>query len=58
VYWGDVSATGDVSKAPATAGSTATVVASKQASVQCVAVDSTSVYWAVYGGTQILKAPK
>jgi hypothetical protein len=57
-YWGDVSMTGNVSKANATAGATATVIAPNQASVQCVAVDATSVYWAVYGGTQILKAPK
>jgi sugar lactone lactonase YvrE len=58
VYWVNVSPTGDVSKAPAMANATATVIAPNQASGQCVAVDSTSVYWAVYGGTQILKAPK
>jgi hypothetical protein len=58
-YWANVSQTvGSVSKANATAGSTATVIAPNQVSAQCVAVDATSVYWAVYGGTQILKAPK
>jgi hypothetical protein len=58
VYWADVGATGNVSKANATANATATVIAPNQASAQCVAVDTTSVYWAVFGGTQILKAPK
>jgi hypothetical protein len=58
VYWANVSPTGSVSKATATAAATATVIAPNQASAQCVAVDATSVYWAVYGGTQILKAPK
>jgi hypothetical protein len=57
-YWVDVSQTGNVAKAPATNGAMATIVAPNQKSGQCVAVDSTSVYWAVYGGTQILKAPK
>jgi hypothetical protein len=57
-YWMNVSMTGNVSKAPAMNGAMATVVAPNQKSGQCVAVDSTSVYWAVYGGTQILKAPK
>jgi hypothetical protein len=57
-YWANVSMTGSISKADAKAGSTATVVAPNQAQAQCVAVDATSVYWAVYGGTQILKAPK
>jgi hypothetical protein len=58
VYWADVGATGSISKAPAMSGATATVVAPNQKQAQCVAIDSTSVYWAVYGGTQILKAPK
>jgi sugar lactone lactonase YvrE len=58
VYWGSVSATGNVSKAPATSGATATLISGSQANVQCVALDSTSVYWADYGGTKLLKAPK
>jgi hypothetical protein len=58
VYWANVSPTGSVAKAPASSGATATVIAPNQASAQCVAVDSASVYWAVYGGTQIMKAPK
>jgi hypothetical protein len=57
-YWVDVSMTGNVSKAPAMSNSMPTVIAPNQRSGQCVAVDATSVYWAVYGGTQILKAPK
>jgi hypothetical protein len=58
VYWGDVNAAGNISKAPAQGGATATVIAPNQAASQCVAVDATSVYWAVYAGTQILKAAK
>jgi hypothetical protein len=58
VYWADVGPMGNVSKAPAVSSSAATVLAPNQASAQCVAVDATSVYWAVYGGTQILKAAK
>jgi hypothetical protein len=57
-YWMNVGPMGSVSKANATLNSTATVVAANQPSGQCIAVDSTSVYWAVYGGTQILKAAK
>jgi hypothetical protein len=57
-YWANVGPTGNVSKADAVANATPTVIAPKQASAQCVAIDATSVYWAVYGGTQILKAPK
>jgi hypothetical protein len=57
VYWVDVSTTGDVSKAAATGGATAGVVAPNQQLGECLAVDATSVYWNVVGG-QILKAPK
>jgi hypothetical protein len=57
-YWANVGMTGSVSKANAVANSTPTVIAPNQAFAQCVAVDSTSVYWAVFGGTQIMKAPK
>jgi hypothetical protein len=57
-YWANAGMTGTVAKANATASSTATVIAPNQAWTQCVALDATSVYWANYGGTQILKAPK
>lgn len=57
-YWVNVGATGNVSKAPAMSNAMATVLQPNQKSGQCVAVDSTSVYWAVFGGTQILKAAK
>jgi hypothetical protein len=58
VYWADVGPGGSVNKAPAVSSASVNVVAPAQAAVQCVAVDSTSVYWATYGGTQILKAPR
>jgi hypothetical protein len=59
-YWADVSTSGNVSKAPATSGATAQIVAPNQQAVHCIAVDSTGVYWLAQtsGGAQVLRAAR